>query len=109
MSHYRIFIRAGLGLAHSLAVALPLLSAAPATAAVYCKAVGIPKGCIVRPPVAPAIYCTAPGRPVGCVARPAVRAPGVGVPGIGVPGIGAPGVGVAPANRGGPVNRRGIR
>jgi hypothetical protein len=37
---------------------------------------------------------------------------GVGAPGVGVaPGVGAgaPGVGVAPANRGGPVNRVGVR
>jgi hypothetical protein len=41
-------------------------------------------------------------------------APGVGVtPGVGVGapgvGVGAPGVGVQPANRGGPVNRPGVR
>lgn len=37
---------------------------------------------------------------------------GVGAPGVGVtPGVGAgaPGVGAAPANRGGPVNRVGVR
>jgi hypothetical protein len=37
---------------------------------------------------------------------------GVGAPGVGVVpgvGIGAPGVGVAPGNRGGPVNRVGVR
>jgi hypothetical protein len=69
-------------------------------------------------------YCTAPGVPVGCVARPVARpgvgvvpgvgagAPGVGVApgaGVGTPGVGAPGVGAAPANRGGPVNRVGVR
>ena len=33
-----------------------------------------------------------------------------GAPGVGVaPGVGAPGPGVAPANRGGPVNRVGVR
>lgn len=39
-------------------------------------------------------------------------APGVGAPGVGVTpgvGVGAPGVGAAPANRGGPVNRVGVR
>jgi hypothetical protein len=37
-------------------------------------------------------------------------APGVGAPGVGVaPGVGAPGPGAAPANRGGPVNRVGVR
>ncbi len=37
---------------------------------------------------------------------------GVGAPGVGVRpgvGVGAPGVGVRPANRGGPVNRVGVR
>jgi hypothetical protein len=39
-------------------------------------------------------------------------APGVGAPGVGVTpgvGVGAPGVGTQPANRGGPVNRVGVR
>ena len=50
----------------------------------------------------------APGAGVGA---PGVGvAPGVGAPGVGVaPGVGAPGVGAAPANRGGPVNRVGVR
>lgn len=73
----------------------------PANAVVYCKTVGVPKGCVARP-AAPAaraaVYCTRPGYPVGCV-------PGVGAPGVGV----APGPGVAPANLGGPVNRVGVR
>jgi len=37
---------------------------------------------------------------------------GVGAPGVGVRrgvGVGAPGVGARPANRGGPVNRVGVR
>jgi hypothetical protein len=69
---------------------------------------------------AQAAYCTRPGYPVGCTVRPGAGAPGVGVapgvgagaPGVGVApgaGAGAPGVGVEPANRGGPVNRRGVR
>jgi hypothetical protein len=61
-----------------------LVSAPAAHAVVYCKTVGVPKGCVARPGTA-----------------------GVGVtPGV---GVGAPGVGVAPANRGGPVNRAGVR
>ncbi|QEL21952.1 hypothetical protein FQV39_04685 [Bosea sp. F3-2] len=60
----------------------------PAEAVVYCKTVGIPKGCIARP-VAP-------------VARRAVVTPGVGAAGVGV----RPGT---PMNRGGPVNRAGRR
>jgi hypothetical protein len=82
-----------------------------AEAAVYCKYVGWPKGCVVRPGVvlvarpAPVVYCQYVGVPVGCVARPGVAlrvAPGVGAPGVGV----RRGVGV---NRGGPVNRVGRR
>jgi len=47
----------------------------------------------------------APG--VGVTPGVGVGAPGVGVtPGV---GVGAPGVGVQPANRGGPVNRPGVR
>lgn len=83
----------------------------PADAVVYCRAVGVPKGCVARP-AAPAaraaVYCTRPGYPAGCV--PGAGAPGVGVtPGV---GVGAPGVGVAPGagvNAGGPVNRVGVR
>lgn len=83
------------------------LSTTPAEAVVYCRAVGVPRGCVVRPAapaVRAAVYCTAPGLPVGCVARPAVRAvtPGVGAPGVGV----RPGVGV---NANGGVNRIGVR
>lgn len=49
---------------------------------------------------------------VGVAPGVGVGAPGVGAPGVGVaPGVGAgaPGVGVEPANRGGPVNRAGVR
>ena len=66
-----------------------LVSAPAAHAVVYCKTVGVPKGCVARPGAA------------GAGARGVGVAPGVGV--------GAPGVGVAPANRGGPVNRAGVR
>lgn len=70
------------------------------------------------------VYCARPGVPAGCVVRP-VAGVGVGAPGVGVAprgvaapggvggapgvGLGAPGAGVAPANRGGPVNRAGVR
>lgn len=78
------------------------LSAAPkpAEAVVYCTGPGIPRGCVVAPAapaVRAAVYCTRPGYPVGCVANPAARA------------VGAPGPGVSPVNRGGPVNRIGVR
>lgn len=54
----------------------------------------------------------------GMGVAPGVGAPGPGVaPGVGAPGagaapgagVGAPGAGAAPANRGGPVNRVGVR
>ena len=63
-------------------------------AVVYCKSAGVPKGCVARP-----------ANGVGAGARGVGVAPGVGV--------GSPGVGVSPkagtANRGGPVNRAGVR
>jgi hypothetical protein len=63
-----------------------LLLSEPAAAVVYCKYVGVPKGCVAR---------------AGVIYRPA---PVVGA----TPGVGAPGVNT-PANRGGPVNRVGRR
>lgn len=49
----------------------------PGEAAVYCKRVGYPVGCIVRPgPVvrpAPVVYCQNGVYVKGCVARPAPR------------------------------------
>lgn len=82
-----------------------------ANAAVYCKYIGVPKGCVARPGVvlvpapavaAPAVvYCQYAGVPAGCVVRP-----GVVLAPAPVVGVGGPGVGV---NRGGPVNRVGRR
>jgi hypothetical protein len=68
-------------------------------AVVYCKYIGVPKGCVARPGVV-------------LVAAPVVRAPVAGAAVVATPGVGAPGVGVrpgTPANRGGPVNRVGRR
>jgi hypothetical protein len=79
-------ILAGFGIALIALTTLPM-STGPAQAVVYCKTVGVPRGCVVRP-VAP-------------VAR-AVASPGVGARGVGV----RPGT---PMNRGGPVNRVGRR
>ena len=54
------------------------MSAGPASAVVYCKTVGVPKGCVARvaAPVvaAPAaggavVYCKTRGVPKGCVMR----------------------------------------
>ena len=41
-----------------------------ANAVVYCKTVGVPKGCVVRPVAAPhVVYCKRVGYPKGCVVR----------------------------------------
>jgi hypothetical protein len=84
-----------LALLATLAAAFMLAGMADrAEAVVYCKTVGVPKGCVVRPgPARAIVYCTRPGFPAGCVARPASR------------GVVRPGRGV---NAGGPVNRRGV-
>lgn len=84
-------------------------------------------------PATPVSYAGVARRSTVRVATPGVGAPGVGVspgvgvgaPGVGVRpgvgagapgvgaargvGVGAPGAGVAPGNRGGPVNRVGVR
>jgi hypothetical protein len=102
-------------------------AAAPASAVVYCKTVGIPKGCVARPAATPAVV--APVAKTAVVATPRVGvAGGVGGPasGVGVlpgAGAGAAGVGVLPgagagaaggpgvgaANQNGGVNRAGRR
>ncbi len=66
-----------------------------------------PAEAVVGRPATPVSYA-------GVARRTTVRAvtPGVGAPGVGVTpgvGVGAPGVGAAPYNRGGPVNRVGVR
>jgi len=87
------------------AIALALtVTALPVDAVVYCKAAGVPKGCVARP-ITPA---------AGAVATPALRG-GVGGPASGVgrlPGAGAGAAGTAGygvANRNGGVNRAGRR
>jgi hypothetical protein len=87
MAMARIGSLYSVGLALAALTALSM-TAEPANAIVYCKTVGVPKGCVARP-VAP-------------VARRAVMTPGVGAAGVGV----RPGT---PMNRGGPVNRVGRR
>jgi hypothetical protein len=83
------WLSAGLTLAAFSAVAsfAPGGVGSAQAAVVYCKTVGVPKGCVVRP------------TGVAVVATPVV---GVGAPGVGV----RPGT---PMNRGGPVNRVGRR
>ena len=81
-------------LAAVAAVAAISLSGPAQSAVVYCKTVGVPKGCVARPTAA------------AVVATPAAAAV------VATPGVGAPGVGVragTPMNRGGPVNRVGRR
>ncbi len=73
--------------------ALSLGAGSAEAAVVYCKTVGVPKGCVARPTAA---VVTAP------VAAAAVATPGVGAPGVGVRAG-------TPMNRGGPVNRVGVR
>ena len=89
-------LSAGLTIMVLAGAAMLSLGTSPAQAVVYCKTVGVPKGCVARPTAAVAV---APGAPV---ARAAVATPGVGAPGVGVRAG-------TPMNRGGPVNRGGRR
>ena len=84
-------------------------AAIPANAVVYCKTVGVPKGCVARPAAAPGVGV--PG--VGVAPGVGIGAPGVGVvdPGINQPGaagnVGAAGAGAT--NQNGGANRVGVR
>jgi hypothetical protein len=87
----------------ALALGIGLVSATPAGAVVYCGRPGYPAGCVARPVATPG----AGARGVGVLPGAGAGAAGAGLaPGA---GVGAPGVGAAPANRGGPVNRLGVR
>ncbi|MGY0569921.1 hypothetical protein ACTGJ9_001660 [Bradyrhizobium sp. RDM12] len=89
-------LSAGLTMMMLAGAAMVSLGTGPAQAVVHCKTVGVPKGCVVRPDAAVVV---APGAPVAAAA-------------VATPGVGAPGVGVragTPMNRGGPVNRVGVR
>ena len=106
---------ASLTILGALASMTLILSAPPAKAAVYCKYIGVPKGCVAKPGVvlvaAPVVATHAVVRAPVVATRVAVRAP-VGVDRVATPGLGARGVGVRPGtplNRGGPVNRIGRR
>ena len=62
------------------------VSSTPAEAVVYCKTVGVPKGCVMRRPAqVRAVYCTAPGVPRGCVVHPATKPHVVYCKRVGVP------------------------
>jgi hypothetical protein len=75
----RLFTRFGLALAALVMFAGVSFNAQPANAVVYCKTVGVPKGCVARPVVRPhrVVYCKTVGAPKGCVVRPAVPATAV--------------------------------
>lgn len=61
---------AGLALVMLLTLTSVSMSAGPANAVIYCKTVGVPRGCIVRPIVRPhVIYCKTRGVPKGCIMR----------------------------------------
>lgn len=90
-------------------VALSFL-ASPASAVVYCKDIGVPKGCVERPPAgAEAARVAAETPRVGVDERRV----GVETQKVGVDdhrgGAGAPGAGVEAGNRGGPADRAGRR
>jgi hypothetical protein len=60
----------GLALAALVALAGVSMSAGPANAVIYCKTVGVPQGCVVRPIVRqPVVYCKTRGVPKGCIMR----------------------------------------
>ena len=60
----------GLALAALVALAGVSMSAGPANAVIYCKTVGVPQGCVVRPVVRrPIVYCKTRGVPKGCIMR----------------------------------------
>jgi hypothetical protein len=62
----------GVGLALAALVTLigVSMSAGPANAVVYCKTVGVPQGCVVRPATrSHVVYCKTRGVPKGCVMR----------------------------------------
>ena len=85
-------MKLSISLSALLIVGFVVASSEPASAVIYCQYINYPAGCIVRPGVV-------------LVARPVARA-------LVTPGVGAPGVGVragTPMNRGGPVNRVGVR
>ena len=47
-----------------------MIDTTAANAVVYCKTVGVPKGCVVRPVARPTVvYCKRVGVPKGCVMR----------------------------------------
>jgi hypothetical protein len=61
---------AGLALAALVTLTGVSMNAGPANAVIYCKTVGVPRGCVVRPVVRqPVVFCKTRGVPKGCVVR----------------------------------------
>ena len=61
---------AGAALAALVTLAGVSAGAGPANAVIYCKTVGVPQGCVVRPVVRPpVVYCKTRGVPKGCIMR----------------------------------------
>jgi hypothetical protein len=51
-------------------VATMAIQTTDANAVVYCRTVGVPKGCVARPVARPnVVYCKRVGYPKGCVVR----------------------------------------
>ena len=74
MSPFVTLPRVGLIFAALLTLPSVSMNAGPANAVVYCKTVGVPKGCVarhavVKPVHRPVVYCKTRGVPKGCVAR----------------------------------------
>ena len=67
MKTIRLAVAAALGA--MIAAGGMFATVTPAQAVVYCKAVGIPKGCVARPAARPVVYCKRVGYPKGCVVR----------------------------------------
>jgi hypothetical protein len=64
----RVLVVAALAL--TAFVATVAINTTDAKAVVYCKTVGVPKGCVVRPVARPhVVYCKRVGYPKGCVMR----------------------------------------
>ena len=64
----RLFLVAALAV--TAFVATMAIQTTDANAVVYCRTVGVPKGCIARPVAHPnVVYCKRVGYPKGCVVR----------------------------------------
>jgi hypothetical protein len=76
MTRILVLSKATLALAALVTLTGVSMGSSPAHAVVYCKTVGVPRGCVVRPVTAPVVvaprpvvYCKTVGVPKGCVMR----------------------------------------